>query len=71
MVEGRQKDNIYSTMQSMINKKVPDLWKWKWLCLEWKIDSEIPTSNDLRPLYLQEGLKKLWERLLLRRKTSA
>ena len=56
--------NLWST------KDIPTQLKWKWLCLKPKIDSGIPTANNLRPLYLLDYLRKQWKRLILRRITS-
>ena len=70
MARGCQENDIHSSLYLWSAKEVPTQWKWKWLCLKPKIDSGIPTARDLRPLCLLDCLKKLWERLILRRITS-
>ena len=65
-------DDVIQTVFSALNtlwntKDIPSQWKWRWLCLKPKIDAGVPTASELRPLSLVDCIRKLWEKLLLRR----
>ena len=60
----------FNMIKKLLNDAKEMIWKWKWLGQKPKIDSGIPTAGDLQPLCLLDCLRKLWERLFLRRMTS-
>jgi hypothetical protein len=48
-------------------RTTPEGWKVRLMCLKPKTEEAYPKPDDLRPLALLESLRKLWERILLKR----
>ena len=39
---------------------IPNWWKKKWLCPKSKVDPDLATLDDLRPISLIETTRKIW-----------
>ena len=48
---------------------IPDWWQWKWICPIPKVEPEIATLNDLRPIALLETTRKIWMGIIVNRIT--
>ena len=46
-------------------KEIPDFWRWRWLCPIPK-KQKLDDLNNLRPLMLNETIRKLWCRLIFK-----
>ena len=49
---------------------IPEWWQWKWICPIPKVDPEVATLDDLRPIALLETTRKIWMGIIVGRITS-
>ena len=60
------REAAYSALISLWNSStVPSQWRWRWLVPIPKVPN--PSLQDLRPLCLNEALRKIWFSILVRR----
>jgi hypothetical protein len=52
------------------NGIIPEWWQWKWICPIPKVDPDIATLDDLRPIALLETTRKLWMGIIVGRITT-
>ena len=62
---------VHETVDKIWREKlIPECWNKKWLCPKPKVDPEIATLNDLRPLNLLETPRKLLMGIIVKRITT-
>jgi hypothetical protein len=62
---------VHETVDKIWREKlIPECWNKKWLCPKPKVDPEIATLNDLRPLNLLETPRKLMMGIIVKRITA-
>ena len=49
---------------------IPEWWQWKWICPIPKVDPDLATLDDLRPIALLETTRKLWMGIIVGRITG-